>query len=108
MIRYRLRSTTPGANPPTGIESDEMSRPTRDAATTAGWPPAFAVAVGIWENELMAWPHDKQNRLSAGTSAEHDGHRVSGADMDSGRLAGGVMVCHIKQLHFSLSSSSKP
>jgi hypothetical protein len=67
------RSTVPGVSPPTGTESDEISRPT--PAATAPTPAAIVVA--ICEAAPTAWPHDRQNRLSAGSSVAHDGHRTA-------------------------------
>src|SRR5262245_18981918 len=52
------------------MESDEASLPTGDALGAG--PSGFIV--GTWERELIAWPHDKQNLLSAGIPVEHDGH----------------------------------
>src|SRR5512137_1265732 len=80
MMRYRSASTIPGVKPPTGIESEEMSRPTGEgmigvpAAASGG---ESAIPVGIWESELIGVPQLRQKRLSAGTSLEHDGHFIS-------------------------------
>jgi len=53
------------------MESEERRRPIGEAVALAG---VLGTTVGICENELMGWPHDAQNRLSAETFAEHDGH----------------------------------
>lgn len=76
-MRYRSARITPGANPPTGIESEDLSRPTRGVGLGATWPCGPAV-VRSCEGELIASPHEEQNRLSAATSTEHDGHVMSG------------------------------
>src|SRR5512139_99917 len=82
MMRYRSASTIPGVNPPTGIESEEIRRPTGEA--TMGVPVAATgiggdstVPVGIWESEPIGVPHFRQKLLSSGTSLEHDGQFIS-------------------------------
>jgi hypothetical protein len=74
----------PGVNPPTGIESEEVRRPTGEAiigapALTAGAAAGgeSAIPVGICETDVIGVPQLRQKRLSAGTSLEHDGHFIA-------------------------------
>ena len=72
----------PGVNPPTGIEPEEMTRPTGELiigapASTAAAGGDSAIPVGIWESGPIGAPQVEQKRLSAGTSLEHEGHFIS-------------------------------
>jgi len=73
MMRYRSAMMEPGVKPPAGTESDEIRRPIRGAGTGTDEP---AAAVDICEGEPIACPQERQKRLSAGISAEHDGHSM--------------------------------
>src|SRR4030095_16356828 len=66
-IRYRSARIAPGVNPPTGTESEEISR------LTPGHAGAASPRVGIWESETMAWPQTEQKWLSAAISAAQEG-----------------------------------
>jgi hypothetical protein len=62
----------PGVKPPAGTESDEIRRRTCGpaSATPAG------TTVDSADGSVSGVPHVRQNRLSAGDSVAHDGHRT--------------------------------
>jgi hypothetical protein len=80
MIRYRSARTTPGVNPPVGIESDDTRRPTleeavygrRAAASTEG----DARFVGSRDTEESGSPHSGQKRAASDAVDPHFGQGV--------------------------------
>jgi hypothetical protein len=69
MMRYRSEKIVPGAKPPTGTESEEISP--GGTGDKAGAAPACVV---ICESEAMAFPQLEQKRLSVEMGAEQNGH----------------------------------
>jgi hypothetical protein len=74
--------------PPTGIDPEEIGVLLRGGVVGG--------TVGTCDSEFSAAPHEEQNRLSADTAAEQDGHVIPGeADISrknsgTGRLLQGI------------------
>lgn len=81
MIRYRSARTAPGVNPPTWIESDDASLPTREED---GGRCAFraiegdATFVGSCDTDDTDSPQEGQKRAESGISEEQAGQGVTG------------------------------
>jgi hypothetical protein len=64
----------PGVNPPTGIDAEEMTRPIATAAPGKRGDDA----VGASDKDVIACPHEEQNRLPVETVVAHEGQCVKG------------------------------
>ena len=94
MMRNRVASTTPGANPRTlSIGVTAPARPTATAReATQRALAAEGAAVGNCETELAGVPHEAQNRADSGTSAAQPEQRNIGADCTASTLRFGETI----------------